>query len=71
MGYISDTGIPHYSALYLAGLFHYIGIGCLFFSVLLHNCKSHYLSVYSHWPTRLSLDGFSWNLAFDYFSKIC
>ena len=28
------------------------------------------LSVRPHWTTRLSLDGFSWNLIFEYFLKI-
>jgi hypothetical protein len=30
-----------------------------------------YLSVRPHETTRFPLDGFSWNLIFEYFSKIC
>jgi len=29
------------------------------------------LSIYPHGTTLLSLDGFSWNLAFEYISKLC
>ena len=32
---------------------------------------SLYLAVRPHATTRLPLDGFSWNLVFEYFSKIC
>jgi len=41
MRYISDTDIPHYSALYLAVLFRYTGLVYLsfFFNVLLQNCE--------------------------------
>jgi hypothetical protein len=32
---------------------------------------SSYLSVRPHETTRLPVDGFSWNLIFEYFSKVC
>ena len=38
---------------------------------LRHVCPSVSLSVCSHRTTRLALDGFSWNLVFENFSKIC
>ena len=43
----------------------------LFFSLLCKIAKRQCLSVYLHWPTQLPMDGFSWNLKFDYFFKIC
>ena len=41
------------------------------FSVRLSACLSVHLSVGSCATTRFPLDGFSWNLIFEYFSKIC
>jgi hypothetical protein len=40
-------------------------------SVCLSVRPSVCVSVFPHGATRLSLDGFSWNLIFEYFSKIC
>jgi hypothetical protein len=37
----------------------------------LRKATINFLSVCPHGTTRLPLDGFSWNLIFEYFSKIC
>jgi hypothetical protein len=39
--------------------------------IISSSCPSVYLSVRPHGTTRLPLDGFSLNLIFGYFSKIC
>ena len=39
--------------------------------LLCHVCPSVCSSVCPHWTIRLPQNGFSWNLIFEYFSKIC